>query len=231
MFVSRSMTSRVITTYPDDDIFDAKEKMDAYHIRHLPVVDKKNLLVGIVTDRDIRSALPSRLLQYLGKKEERSALSEYKVQDIMTQNPLTISPNQTIQDALLLIQKNLIGALPVVDENGQLQGIISIRDLLRAYINVMGIDEPGMLLCIIVDQKVGQIKKIIDAVTEENILLGSILVAKYWDKDKRVVFPYLLTQNVSQLKIKLQAMGFTLLDPMKWHLDQLPKYDEIRRQD
>ena len=128
MFVSQSMTSRVITSCPEDDIFDAKEKMDMYHIRHMPVIDSNHIIVGIVTDRDIRSALPSQLLQYLGNREERSALSEYKVQDIMTQNPLTISPNQTIQDALLLIQKNLIGALPVVDENNVLKGISRIHD-------------------------------------------------------------------------------------------------------
>lgn len=224
MFVGRSMTSQVITTHPDDDIFKAKEKMDAYHVRHLPVIENDNTVVGIVTDRDIRSALPSRLLHYSGNKEERRALSEYQVKDIMTQDPLTISPNETIQDALLLIQKNLIGALPVVDENGLLKGIISVRDILRAFINVMGIDEPGILLCIIADQKVGEIKKIVDAVSEENILLGSILVAKYWEKNKRAVFPYLLTQDVSRLKTKLETMGFTLLHPMKWHLDQLPRY-------
>jgi len=224
MFIGRSMTSKVITTHPEADIFDAKEKMDAYHVRHLPVIDDDNTVIGIVTDRDIRSALPSQLLHFSGNKEERRALSEYKVKDIMTQNPLTVSPNETIQDALLLIQKNLIGALPVVDENRMLKGIISVRDILRAFINVMGIDEPGVLLCIIVDQKVGEIKKIVDAVSDENILLGSILVAKYLDENKRAVFPYLLTQDVSRLKLKLESMGFTLPDPMKWHLGQLPRY-------
>jgi acetoin utilization protein AcuB len=219
------MTAKVITVHPDDEIFDAKEKMDIHHIRHLPVIDDKNIVVGIVTDRDIRSALPSQLLQYLGNQEQKSALSKYKVKDIMTQNPLTVSPDHTIQDVLLLIQKKLIGALPVVDESGDLKGIISIRDILRAFINVMGIEEPGILLCVIADQKVGQIKKIVDAITEENILLGSILVAKYWGDNKRAVFPYLLTQNVSSVKTKLQTMGFTLLDPMKWHLDQLPGHE------
>jgi acetoin utilization protein AcuB len=116
-----------------------------------------------------------------------------------------------------------VGALPVVDENGILRGIISVRDLLRAFINVLGVGEPGTLLCILVEEKVGQLKKIVDAITEENISLASVLVARYWEKDKRAVFPYLLAQNVAHVKEKLKNMGFTLLDPMEWYLDQLPK--------
>jgi acetoin utilization protein AcuB len=48
-------------------------------------------------------------------------------------------------------------------------------------------------------------------------------VARYFEKDKRAVFPYLLTNNVSRVKKRLKEMGFTLLDPMEWYLDQLPQ--------
>ena len=60
-------------------------------------------------------------------------------------------------------------------------------------------------------------------ITEENISFVSVLVARYWDENKRAVFTYLLTQNVAQVKKKLNRLGFTLLDPMEWYLDQLPK--------
>ena len=143
----------------------------------------------------------------------------------MTKDPITISPAFTIQDALLLIQNSKVGALPVVDDDRRLKGIISVRDLLRAFINVLGIGEPGALLCILVEEKIGQLKKIVDAVTEENISFGSVLVARYWDKNKRAVFTYLLTQNIARVKKKLQDMGFTLLDPMEWYLEQLPQND------
>ncbi len=78
-------------------------------------------------------------------------------------------------------------------------------------------------MCVIVEQKIGQMKKIVDAITEENISLASILVARYWDEEKRAVFPYLLTQNIGPVKRKLKKMGYTLLDPMAWHMDQLPE--------
>jgi acetoin utilization protein AcuB len=70
--------------------------------------------------------------------------------------------------------------------------------LLRAFINVLGIGEPGTLLGILLEEKVGQLKKIVDAITEENISFGSVLVARYWDEDKRAVFPYLLSRPVAE---------------------------------
>ena len=223
MFVSRSMTRQVITVAPGDGIFKAQELMAENRIRHLPVIAPDGRLIGIVTDRDIRSALPYKFFKASPSEEEKKKFSELKIKDIMTQNPITISPTYTLQDALLMIQDARVGALPVVDENGILSGIISVRDLLRAFINVLGIGEPGTLLCILAEEKVGQLKKIVDAITEENISFGSVLVARYWQKDKRAVFPYLLTQNVAHVKEKLINMGFSVLDPMEWYLDQLPK--------
>jgi len=136
---------------------------------------------------------------------------------------ITISPMDTLEDALLLMHKANKGALPVVDRDGKLKGIISTRDLVRAFINVLGIEEPGTLLCLVVEEKLGQMKKIVDAITEEGISFGSILVARHWEKGKRAVFPYLLTLNVAKVKRKLENMGYTLLDPMEWSLDQTRK--------
>ena len=224
MFVSRSMTHGVITVDQEASIFEAQELMARNDIRHLPVVDPEQHLIGIVTDRDIRSALPYRFFKKSSDPSEKEKLSRLRVADIMTKEPISISPTYTIQDALLVIQNSKVGALPVIDEDRRVTGIISVRDLLRAFINVLGIGEPGTLLCILVEEKVGQLKKIVDAITEENVSFGSVLVARYWDEDKRAVFPYLLTQNVAPVKKKLEKMGFTLLDPMQWYLDQLPKH-------
>jgi acetoin utilization protein AcuB len=217
------MTRKVITVDSATPVIEAQELMADNNIRHLPVVDLNQQLVGIVTDRDIRSALPYNYLKDTCSAEQREQFCALPVKDIMTKDPIAISPTYTIQDALLLIQNSKVGALPVVDEDRCLQGIISVRDLLRAFINVLGIGEPGTLLCILVEEKVGQLKRIVDAVTEENISFGSVLVARYWDTNKRAVFTYLLTQNIVHVKKKLQNMGFTLLDPMEWYLDQLPK--------
>lgn len=222
MFVSRSMVSQVITIDKDASVFEAQEKMAASGIRHLPIVDKDNRLIGIVTDRDIRSAMPYSLIKKKGSLEEREKIAQLRVEDIMTRDPKTISPMYTIQDALLMIQKEKVGAFPVVDDDGKLKGILSVRDLLRAFINVLGIGQPGTLVGIEVEEKVGQLKKIVDTITAENISLGSVLVAQTWEEGKRAVFPYLLTNNVARVKKKLSAEGYKLIDPMEWYLDKLP---------
>lgn len=222
MFVSRSMTRKVITVNPETTIFEAQELMAKHNIRHLPVVDGSNTLVGMVTDRDLRSALPYRFFKDGISPADKEGFQNLKAGDIMTRKVISIPPSYTIQDALLVVQNSKVGALPVVDEEGHLRGILSVRDLLRAFINVLGIGQPGTLLCILVEEKVGQLKKIVDVITEMGVSFGSVLVARYWDEKKRAVFPYLLTQNVAQVKKKLTAMGYELVDPMQWYIDQLP---------
>ncbi|MFH0787919.1 MAG: CBS domain-containing protein [Pseudomonadota bacterium] len=222
MFIVNSMTKDVIVVEPESDILEAKEKMVRHRIHSLPVVEADNTLVGIVTDRDIRSALPSGLLSDQDSRREIEGLARIRIKNIMTKNPVTISPTQTLEDALLMMQKIRVGAFPVVDKEGKLKGIITKQDLMRAFINVLGIEEPGTLLCILAEDKLGTMKKIVDAISEERIPFGSILVARYWEEGKRAVFPYLLTHNVANVKRKLQKLGFTLLNPMEWYLDQIP---------
>ncbi|MFH1982711.1 MAG: CBS and ACT domain-containing protein [Pseudomonadota bacterium] len=225
MFVTNSMTQKVVTIDKSASIFEAQKLMADHRIRHLPIVDPQGHLLGIVTDRDIRSALPYELFREKDNAAAKQQVSRLTVADIMTANPLTISPMDTIQDALLRIQKERVGAFPVVDEHNVLKGILSVRDLLRAFVNVLNIGEPGTLLCVLVEEKVGQMKRIVDAITGENVSIGSILVARYWDDNMRAVFPYVLTLNTRKVKQKLESIGFKILDPMKWYMDQLPKHD------
>ena len=223
MFIDKSMTRDVVTVSPEAGILAAQTLMAQNRIRHLPVVVEDDMLVGIVTDRDIRSAMPSTVLSEGEKAAEEKRLAAMTVKDIMTANPVTVSPTQTLEDALLMIHKLKVGAFPVVDAQGKIEGIISVRDLLRAFVNVLGIEEPGALLGIVVENKQGQMKKIVDAITEQGVPFGSILVSRVWEEGKRAVFPYLLTSNISKVKNHLRELGFTLLDPMEWYLDRLPK--------
>jgi acetoin utilization protein AcuB len=222
MFVSKSMTEKVITVKPEDEILLAQKLIAEHKIRHLPVVDEENRLVGIITDRDIRSAVPDAILRILDCTDsEKDLIRNLKVKDAMHPDPVALSPTDSIQDALLIIQEEKIGALPVVDEEHRLRGIISTRDLLRSFINVLGINEPGTLLGILVENKLGQMKKIVDIITEEKISMGSILVARHWEENKRAVFPYLLAHNILGVKEKLLKAGFALIDPLEWHIDEL----------
>lgn len=225
MFIDKSMTRDVISVVKEAGVLEAHELMRRHEIRHLPVVDADDRLIGIVTDRDIRSAMPYELTKKLDSdeaEESRKRVERMTVGDIMTTGVIKITPTDTIQDALLLVQMHKVGALPVVDDEGHLKGFLSVRDLLRAFVNVLGIGTPGTLVGILVEEKVGQLKKIVDAITEEGISFGSVLVARHWELDKRAVFTYLLTQDTRRVKKKLTEMGFKMLDPLQWYMDQLP---------
>ena len=223
MFVTEMMKTDLVAVKAETTLAEARTLMQERNFRHLPVVDADGKLVGIVTDRDMRDAQPSSLLDEESYQKTLDRVMQHTVAEIMTAEPMTVAPYYTLQDTLVMIGRKKVGALPVVDEDGYLKGIMSTRDLLRAFVNIMGIEEPGTLLCILVDEQPGQLKKIVDIAAEENVSMGSVLVARDWSSDKRAIFPYLLTNNVISIKKKLLEIGFELLDPMQWYLDQAPK--------
>lgn len=220
MYISKTMTARVITIGKDADILEARALMVTNRFRHLPVVDENGDLAGIVTDRDVRSALSIERYNAPPPPDAAAGVSGIPVAEVMTRDPVTISLNSTIQDALLLIRKHRVGAFPVVDDAGKLRGMISDSDLLRAFINVMGINEPGMLLGILVDEDMGEMQKIVEALIAEKVSFGSILVTRHWEKGKRAIFPYLLGHRIAALKRRLLRLGFDLLDPAEWQFDE-----------
>jgi acetoin utilization protein AcuB len=223
MFIDKSMTGDIISIGPETGVLEAFDLMKKHRIRHLPVVDKDNFILGIVSDRDIRSAMPPPFLTKDECEKAQEGLSKLNAECIMTKDVMTISTMDTIQDALLLMYRVKVSAFPVVGPDGKLTGILSIHDIIRAFIKVLGIEEPGTLLGILVDDKLGQTKMIVDAITEEGIPFGSILVARHWEDGKRAVFPYLLSTNVARIKKKFQKMGFTLLNPLDWSIDRHQK--------
>ena len=221
MFISKFMTKEVVVVDRSADILEARNLMLRYRFRHLPVTRSDNTLTGIVSDRDIRSAMPSKYFHDRGiKAVDAEKTTGVLVQDIMTKDPISVSLSSTIQDLLLLIEKARVGAFPVVDENLKVVGIVSDRDLLSAFINALGIKEPGVLLGILVDERIEEMERIIHALIKENMTFGSILVYRNWSPGKRAVFPYLFTKNVANLKQRLRNMGYDILDPVEWYVEQ-----------
>lgn len=137
--VRRWMSSNVHTTEPKADLVDAFEIMRTHRVRHVPVLDGGRL-VGIVSDRDVRHALPMRSgtgdHDIYGK-----ALFETRVEQVMTRRPLTVTPDTTIREAAEIACREKVGALPVL-EGEKLVGIVSAEDLLWAYVDLVP-DDPS----------------------------------------------------------------------------------------
>jgi CBS domain-containing protein len=130
--VKNWMTRNVITVSADTGLAEAHRLMTERKIRRLPVI-KNNHLVGIVTLGDVREAEPSDATS-LSVWEVNYLLAQLKVEKIMTQNPITISPYATIGEAAWLMLKYKVSGLPVVDKEGQVVGIITESDIFRVVV-------------------------------------------------------------------------------------------------
>jgi len=126
------MTRRVITVDPRTSLPDAHKLMRTNNIRRLPVVERGRL-VGIVTRSDIREASPSEATT-LSIWEMHYQLSKLSVGVIMTKDPYTVTPDTTIKDAAKLMYTHKFGGLPVVNDAGELQGIMTESDIFRILI-------------------------------------------------------------------------------------------------
>jgi acetoin utilization protein AcuB len=138
MDVRDIMTRNPITIEADAPLGTAIELMVARKVRHLPVVDDREAVIGIITDRDLRSAiLAPALEQYLSEAARRrlrgvaATLENLRVKDAMTCNPVTTRPDMPVTQAAALMLEARIGSLPVI-ENGKLVGIVTDRDAVRA---------------------------------------------------------------------------------------------------
>lgn len=125
------MTKDPLCVTPSENIGEADELMSANNFRQLPVVEGREL-VGILTDRDIRSFLSPTMLS---APEEREKALRTAVRDVMTTEPLTLSPDDELQEALELLIEQKVGGIPVLDEAEGLVGIVTYVDLLRCFLN------------------------------------------------------------------------------------------------
>jgi len=126
MLVKDWMSKEVIVLDENASIMKASQIMKENNIRRIPVV-RGGRLVGIISDRDIKEATPSKATA-LDVHELYYLLAEVRVKDIMTPDPITVRPEDTVEYAAVLMLENRISGLPVVDEKGQVVGIITQTD-------------------------------------------------------------------------------------------------------
>jgi acetoin utilization protein AcuB len=124
MLIRDYMSPKVITVGVDCPLAEARALLHKHRFRQLPVLHK-NRLVGIVTDRDLRAAVPPKK----------------RVAEVMTAKPSIVRPDAPIDEAARLLRNLKIGALPVVDRT-KLVGLVSTSDMLDAFVELCGVAEP-----------------------------------------------------------------------------------------
>jgi CBS domain-containing membrane protein len=123
------MSTPVFTIREDKHLRAVEEIMKWAHIRHVPVVDSANRLVGIISHRDLLAAAVSPLAIKISQVERAQHMALSEVRKIMHQPIATIGPTEKLQEAARLMRAHKIGCLPVVDGD-QLLGILTAADLL-----------------------------------------------------------------------------------------------------
>src|SRR4030066_743187 len=142
-FMREKIQRNPVTINQEASFFDARNLIHEKGVRHLPVVDKNNVVVGIVTDRDIRQAAPSDAT-LLSVQELNYLLGKLKVSSFMTPKAklITITPDTLIEEAVQLMHDNKIGCLPV-GEGGKVYGIFTEKEALDHLVDIFGLKQKG----------------------------------------------------------------------------------------
>lgn len=128
MLIKEIMTTRVATVSMDDRLGVIKEIFEQAHFRHLLVLEEE-VLVGVISDRDLLRALSPYLDTDAEMNRDTETLNR-RAHQIMSRQPITISPESSLQEASAIMLEQHVSCLPVL-ENGTLVGIVSWKDLLR----------------------------------------------------------------------------------------------------
>jgi acetoin utilization protein AcuB len=173
MFVSDWMSRNVYTVALDSPLSEAAKMLREKKIKHLPVVDKKNSVVGVLSDRDIKEYMPSKATT-LDVFELHNILLETKVTKVMKKKVFTARPDLPIEEAAMLMYDKDIGCLPIVEDN-RLVGIISDRDLFRVLVDITGVRQGGKRFYVVMPDRPGVTGEALDIIKKHGFRLDSVL--------------------------------------------------------
>jgi len=197
MKIHTLMVSNPITISAHASISEAIELMKINSIRHLPVVSGKNLLEGFLTLADLKQGLIP------------SMLADLDLRDLMIKEPITVGPEDDVELAAQLIYRHKIGGMPVVD-NGQLVGIITATDILRTFIDMMGILTSTSRIDIAVGDRPGSLKKALQIINDK----GADIINVGMTADQtgqRVYYFRLAACKTADIKKALEKQGYEVL--------------------
>ena len=210
MFVAERMTKHPVTMSSDSTVGEVDRKMKKYKFHRMIIVDDGKL-VGYLSDRDVMRVAPSPATS-LSKFEIRELLDKLKVRDIMQKKVITVSEDATIEEAALIMYNNKVGGLPVISEVGQVVGIITATDILKTFVNVMGLPDGGKTrITLEVENKVGALAEISKIFADNGINLDSLITCKQEEKKYDIVVRFDNVEHFSKVKSQLENLGYKII--------------------
>jgi acetoin utilization protein AcuB len=215
-FMREKINRNPVTIGPEASFYEARALIHDKGIRHLPVVEKDNRLVGIVTDRDIREAAPSDAT-LLSVQELHYLLGKLKVSSFMTpkEKLITITPDTLIEEAVQLMHDHKIGCLPVV-EGDKLYGIFTETDALAHLADIFGLKEKGTRLTVAIEDKPGVMLEVCETMKKHNVNIISIVTPSFMVEGKRIAAVRIRTEDYKNVVKDLEDKGIDVLSIGKW---------------
>ena len=206
MIIKDWMTKDVITVDPETSMMRAAKLMKEKGIRRLPVVDEKGKVVGMLSDRDVKEASPSKATT-LDVHELYYLLSEIKVKNIMSPNPLTILDTDTVVKCAAIMHDKKISGLPVLNEQGELVGIMTQNEVYRVLLSITGIYHGGIQIGLKLPDQRGTLKEVLDCLRGHKARVISILTS--YDK---------VEEGYRQVFLRIMDMEKAVLNELKKEL-------------
>lgn len=175
MNVKHFMTKEVITVSKDTRVTDAVDIMERNNFHRLPVVENEKY-IGLVTDEEIAENSPSSVTS-LSIYEMNYLFDKVSVGEIMIKQTITISPDTLVEEAATLMNDKNVTVLPVLDEENQVVGILTYKDIFKALIDLSGYNKVGSRFVIYIDKdEVGVLAHITNTLADSDISLSHIFV-------------------------------------------------------
>lgn len=211
MYISEHMTHDPLTISPETLLPEARQVLNEYYFRHLPVVDLERKLIGIISDRDLRSAYPSSVTTDYERKNVFERVAKTPVAEIMASPCQFLTLASTLDDALIVFDKHKLGAMPVVDDEMRVVGMFSIRDLTAAYKKLFGMAEKGSILIGISDDGTPGVMSRIVTLLEKHHISFTRLIRMNQGEENAKIYLRINTFRVVAVQNLLKDDGFLLL--------------------
>jgi len=199
MLIRQWMSKNVTTLNHQARLGDAARLFTTRLISMLPVL-KGGDLVGIVTDRDVKNASPSKVLS-LDDTEVAQMLDSVEIASVMSSPVLTIPLDRTVTEAAAMMLKHSISGLPVLDKRGRVGGVISKGDVFRCYVSFTGVANEGQVFAFRLLDKPGVVQNVTNIIQKSGGRLLSILTS-FDDSEPRFRDVFIHTFNLKPEKFE-----------------------------
>lgn len=208
MIVEEIMTTNVISLPPTETIATALKVLNDYHIRHIPIVDEDDHVIGIVSDRDVRDASPS----IFDKQHDSDALSN-QLHTIMSHPVITVHPLDFVEETASIFYDQEIACVPVTKKD-KLVGIVTEKDMLYTLIQLTGVHVQSSQIEIKVTNRPGILPEVTSVFGKRKINISSVLVYPYrHDQKYKILVFRIQTMNPTPIIEDLKKSGYEVLWP------------------